>query len=287
MPEELEATPAAAASENGALLDWIDTRDREKLHVLKPGTLYGLIGEAGNLVIQDTDSYARAPRSTHRMVVVLDAASWLDYWASWSEPELGPEAWSDPDERTITGILDVRSDEGEGMGWCGHIVTLCPEKTTDWKAWLANSGKLLGQEQFAEFIEDHLPQIVEPPGADMLEIAQSLQGAVKAEWKQARRLSDGQVGLSYVETANATAGQKGQLAIPAEFALALAPFKGGAPYKIKARFRYRIAGDQIALGYKLDRADDVEDAAWNDILTEVRDGLAEQPVTAFLRVGRP
>jgi hypothetical protein len=41
----------------------------------------------------------------------------------------------------------------------------------------------MGQEAVAQHIEDGLPEIVEPAGATMLEIAQTLQGATKAEWR--------------------------------------------------------------------------------------------------------
>ena len=272
-------------TENEALLNWID--DREDLHELAPGKIYGTLRD-GKLTVTDTNDYRHAPVKQKREVTFLDPGSFLDYWAYWANDECQPEAWVDPNTRTVTAIFDATTlDDPTAIGWAGHRAVLRPEKTPDWIAWVKMSGELMRQETFAEFIEDHLPQIVEPAGAVMLEVAQSLQGTVKAEWKQAVRLSDGQVGLQYVEAANASAGAKGSLPIPAEFTIAVAPFKGGSPYKVRARFRYRIAGDQIALGFKLDRALDVEDAAWDDLLSDLRSGLDEQSVKAYLRTGRP
>ena len=268
--------------ENAALLDWPD--DRDEFVELWPGTIYGVLRD-GKLDITDTHTYRDHPHHQCRDVTVLDAASFLDYWQAWADPARAPEAWTDPAARTVTGVLDARDPAGEVIGWESHRVTLKLGRSTEWREWLAKSGTLMAPDQFAEFIEDHLPRIVEPSGADMLEVAQSLQSAVKAEWKQAHRRADGWVELQGMETA--TAGQECSLEIPAEFTLALPPFKGGALCRIRARFRYRLAGDQIALGYKLDRAEAVEDAAWEDVLVEVRDGLVEQPVPAFLRTGRP
>ena len=274
-------------SENAALLNWLDTQDRERLLELEPGTIYATADADGNLNITDTDEYGLGPRSQARAVTVLDPGSFLDYWHQWATDSLQPEAWADPNARTVTGILDAETIDGS-VGWASHRVVLKPEKTDDWVQWVDNSGRLMTQEAFAEWIEDHLLQIVEPAGGTMLEIAQSLQGKTGAEWKQSHRLSDGQIGMQYVETATARAGQKGELVIPAEFHLALSPFKGCDPYKIRARFRYRLApGGEISLGYKLDRATDVEDAAWRDILDQLREGLEQQDVTAQIRTGRP
>ncbi len=151
-------------------------------------------------------------------------------------------------------------------------------RTTDaWKQWGAKDNRLMSQEEFAEHLEDHLAELVSPPAAEMLEIAQSFQASIKAEFQSSTRLSSGQRQFQYVETVASKAGQKGQLTIPETFEIGLVPFEGAAPYKMTARFRHRIEGDRLRLAYKLERPDDVLRAAFADVLAAVTEAV-EEPV---------
>jgi uncharacterized protein YfdQ (DUF2303 family) len=109
-------------------------------------------------------------------------------------------------------------------------VLLALRKTEAWEQWLALDGKLMGQEQFAEFLEDHLPELLDPAAATMLEIAQSIQAATKAEFQSGTRLSTGERQFAYVENVTAKAGQRGDLTIPETFVVGLVPFEGSEGY---------------------------------------------------------
>lgn len=109
-----------------------------------------------------------------------------------------------------------------------------------------------------------------------LEIAQSVQGKTKADWKTARRLDNGEVSFAYQEEIQASAGRSGHLEIPATFTLAIAPFYGEQPYEISARLRYRIREGHLSIGYKLDRPHEVLLAVLGGIAVRLReqDGFA-------------
>ncbi len=278
-------------SDTEALLDWLDNNAEATIQEVEPGALY-LVREDGQARVLSTYEYDQfGPRGGARNVSVVDVRSFLDYWERWAMVNTWPEVWADPVQRRVVGIFDARNPlmevDSADLGWGRHRIVLDPVKTDDWKDWVRASGSLLGQAEFAEFLEDHLPQIVEPDGARMLEIAQSLEGKTSVEWLSAHRLADGQIGLGYVETITAKAGARGELPVPSSFTLALRPFKGGDAYRVTARFRYRLAGEQIRLGFKLDRADDVEDSAWETVLEQLAGGLNEGRVPAAVRVGRP
>lgn len=125
------------------------------------------------------------------------------------------------------------------------------------------------QEQFAEFLEDHLPELLEPTSAEMLEIAQSFQAAVKVDFQSATRLSSGQRQFQYVETATTKAGQKGQLVVPETFVVGLIPFEGSDGYRLTARLRHRIGQNGLALGYKLERPADIRKTAFDDVVRKI------------------
>ena len=46
-------------------------------------------------------------------------------------------------------------------------------------------------------------------------------------------------------------------------------YEGGAPYKLTARFRYRIGGGALLLGYVLERAGDVVRDAFGQVVQQV------------------
>ncbi|KFG08127.1 hypothetical protein IQ61_15435 [Streptomyces scabiei] len=211
------------------------------------------------------DRYKDFPARKYGAVVVRDAVSFLAYWAKHSDTS--SEVYADAEKLTVTAVLDAHHPET--ARWGGHRLSLQLRATDAWKQWLALDGKLMDQERFAEFIEDHLPELLEPNSATMLEIAQSISGVAKAEFQSGTRLSSGERRLAYVETVTAKAGQKGELVIPETFVIGLVPFEGSEGYKLTARLRYRINGGPLQLGYKLERPADVLRTAFEDVVKAI------------------
>jgi uncharacterized protein YfdQ (DUF2303 family) len=189
--------------------------------------------------------------------------------------------WVDEDGQQVSAVLN---DHPSGQSaWGDHRAHLQLRLTPEWRRWTALDGKLVGQEDFAEHIELGLPEIVSPDGATMLEIAQSIEGSKSADFKSGHRLQDGNVAIEYVEQTSARAGQKGELDIPARFRLAIAPFLGEEPAEIQARFRYRIAGGGLRLGYLLERPELVI----RESIDRIGDRLASQFGEHRVFVGTP
>lgn len=157
-------------------------------------------------------------------------------------------------------------------GWRDHRAHLSLQKTPEWQHWIGRNGRLMGQTEFAEHIEDGSAQIVTPAAADMLELAQTFHAHTDAQFRSAQRLRDGQVQVQYDEQIDASAGTSGQMQIPDTFELAVAPFLGEDPYRLTARLRYRIGGGKLQLGYKLvERPEDVLAHTLGGIATQLRE----------------
>ncbi|WP_152185112.1 DUF2303 family protein [Segeticoccus rhizosphaerae] len=178
------------------------------------------------------------------------------------------EVWGSRDSGTITAVIN-----GHGSAVPDHedhTLTLQLRHSDDWKQWIAADGKLTGQLEFAEFIEDHLPNFALPSAADMLELAQTFQATTKVDFASSQRVKSGETQLNYAEQQTASAGKKGQLAIPDTFTIGVRVYDQiGDPYKITARFRYRIHDGQLRLGYRLTRPGDVLQAAFDDVTSDV------------------
>lgn len=268
-------TELRAAANDGGVRAIIDTAVATVApQQIAPGGYYVVRTPDGIREIDLTgDAWSPLPARKKGLTVVRDAGSFTDLWHKHSND--ASEVYADSDRLSVTAVLNADSETA--ADWGDHRVRLELRETDAWKQWAALDGKLIGQEQFAEFIEDHLPEILEPAAAEMLEIAQSIQGTVKAEFASGTRLATGQRQLQYTETVAAKAGQKGNLVIPEVFTVGLVPFEGSDGYRLTARLRYRINGNQLTIGYKLDRPADVRRKAFDDIVATI-DEQIEQPI---------
>lgn len=220
------------------------------------------------------DKYRDAPERKTGTATVRDADSFLGYFSKHSDGST--EVYADSERLTVTAVLDANAANEPRFG--GHRLHLALRETTAWKQWMRMDGQLTDQDTFAEFLEDHLPELLEPSAADMLEIAQSFQANSKVDFQSASRLASGQRQFKFVETVDAKAGQKGQLTVPETFVIGLVPFDGSEGYRLTARLRYRIGQKGLLLGYKLDRPDEVRTTAFADVVK----AIGEQIDTAVM-----
>ncbi|MGH3585789.1 MAG: DUF2303 family protein [Pseudonocardia sp.] len=241
---------------------------------LEPGKVYAFHTPDGvhKVDLTGPDFTGTPPRKTG-ITTVRDSDSFLAYFDKHSD--VHSEVYADAERLTVTAVLDAH--EPDAPRWSSHMLKLALRETEAWRQWLNLDGKLISQEQFAEFLEDHLPELLEPAAADMLEIAQSFQATTKVDFQSGTRLATGQRQFEYVETTTAKAGQKGQLTIPETFVIGLVPFEGSEGYRLTARLRYRIIDTQLRIGYKLDRPGDIRDTAFRDVVTAIGEQI-DQPV---------
>lgn len=236
-------------------------------HELLPGLRAFVLPDNSRVHLVDTEEFEGAPRRpAGRTLTVRDEASLIALCA-----ELGTRVrvYADPVARVLTAVLNDDVD-GSTPGWRDLRVTLGLVHTVEWKRWTDHDGKLLPQREFAEHIEECLSDIVEPVGADMLEIAQTLEATTRANFRSSVRLTDGQRQFLYNEDTSASAGQSGELVIPETFVLALRPWKGrGGRFRVEARLRYRVTDEGLRLGYRLIDIDKILDAAFQEILDEI------------------
>jgi uncharacterized protein YfdQ (DUF2303 family) len=234
---------------------------------VEPGNIYLVATADGRVQTVDLTGPEHTGRLERKVgtTTVRDAQSFLAYWDKHHDTD--SEVYADNERLTVTAVLDAHQADTARFG--GHRLHLALRETTAWKQWLRMDGELMDQEAFAEFLEDHLPELLEPAAADMLEIAQSFQAAQKVDFQSATRLSSGQRQFQYVETTTAKAGQKGQLTVPETFVIGLIPFEGSDGYRLTARLRHRIGQNGLRLGYKLERPDEIRATAFADVVKAI------------------
>jgi uncharacterized protein YfdQ (DUF2303 family) len=218
---------------------------------LEPGSIYGWLSD-GKVHLTDLtgDAYRELPGRKRGTVTVRDVASFAHYFERHADADT--EAYADLDNATFTAILDAHKTDA--ARWEQHRLVLALQTTLPWRTWLANDRRWLSQQEFAEFLEDNCRDLA-PDGpvsaADLLEVAQCFQAHTKVNFAKGTRLATGQTQLTYVEDVTASAGQRGEIVIPSEFALAIVPYEDCAARLLSARFRYRLADGELRLGYFL------------------------------------
>ncbi len=219
------------------------------------------------------------PRRKTGTVHVQDATSFIGYLAKHGLPE--SEVYADLARMGLVGVLNAHQeavyDEAAPnlAGHGDHRVVLELVTTDAWKAWVGNDKQKMNQQQFAEFIEDRANDVVDPDAATMLEIAQSLIATTGTDFKSAHRLTDGQVKFKYEETTQARAGEAGDIEIPGQFTVAVAPFEGSPPVELIARFRYRLSSAGLAVFYALRNPQDVAREAFEAYVDTVEDSILQ------------
>lgn len=240
------------------------------------------------------ESYRQAPNAKRGDYTFTQPAGFRDYVER--HRTAGTVLWADRDALRVIAVLDGHlpneqdvypSTDGEpgtvawpapawsaGARWGRHRAFLQLRRAPEWDYWLGKDRRYLSQEDFAEHVEDALPDIVEPTAAGMLELAQTFRATTSVEFKSSKFLSGGEVELTFNQEQQASAGRSGQLTIPYSFALAVPVLDGGALYRVTARFRHRKQEHQLKLGYWLNRPDAIERHAFQAIL-DTFDGVAQ------------
>lgn len=255
-------------------------------HPIGDDTRFWALADANGLtrlvdLDEERDQHRDLPKRKTGTTTVLDVPSFLAVWEKHADD--ASSIYADPTRNTVIAVLDDDESDPKGARWRQHRIEHALVKTPQWLAWEKRNNTLGTQHDFAEHVENRLPDFVTPTGADMLEIAQTFQAKTQVQFTSGRRLSTGETQLAYVEQVDAKAGGRGQLDIPSQFELGLVPFEGSNRYRVTARLRYRISPSGLSIGYVLDRPEDGLRAAFDDVARAISKGVDGREVIT----GRP
>lgn len=250
--------------------------DSEAHQPIAASEVYLVPDGQGGLRVVDTDAYGQVPRHREAKRLVTDAASFVAYVNR--HKGAGTEIYAHTNTSSVVAVIDSHEaiDDGVFAGWQKHKLSLVLEKSKAWLAWENADGKLVDQQTFADFLDDRYLDVIDPAPAVLIDIARTFQAKTSVNFESGFREGSGDVTLNYVEDTKAKAGQKGDIEIPSRIQLALRPYVGGPVYSIWANFRYRLNGGNVVLGFRLERPENILEAAFADIVTEIRDGRTDK-----------
>lgn len=238
------------------------------------GGFYAIVPQGSHLT--DLEAFLPTPVYAKASVAARTVQSLIDYTDRHKTP--ATSIFADVESGKVVSVIDYVGPGNEPAHKAQRITYEAPF-SEEWKRWTGISGKQMGQEAFALFIEENRDDVVKPDGATMLELAKNLDAKKKVTFKSGIRLNDGSATLDYTdETVASGGGINGKLEIPTEIELGVPVFFGGDRYKVTAFFRYRITEGRLVMWVDLHRVKHIRDAAFGDIIAKVTEALEGVPV---------
>ena len=217
------------------------------------------------------------PYRIKQAVEVWDAASFVDYFNAFRDAS--SRVFASVDAATVTASLDYHEfrDSAEGVEsnaprWGSHKLTLVLKKSPEWLLWTASNKKMMSQDEFATFIEDNAPDIVEPNAGTLREIASDLHETHEMTFAGKATSPNGSQKLSFTQENKSTFG-KSDASVPESFKIGIPVYTGGGKVQLIARLRWRVNGGKASFWYDLLRAPQAELAAFNETRETIQVGI--------------
>lgn len=222
--------------------------------IVKPGMTgdhpFAIVPEGYKL--ESLERFQSTPYRKRGRVEFHQTASFGQYVADHDDKRTA--LFCDRSTATFGAVLDYHAIMDGTPGWQEHRAIFQMIPTEEWATWARYDGKQLSQVQFGEFLEQHLPDIIHPDAASLLEVALTLEEKRAVTFRSAVRLDNGMRQLKYEEEKVGA----GELTVPDNFILSLAPYEGSEKRKVLARLRYRIKDGELSFYYQLIRPRDAQ-----------------------------
>lgn len=170
---------------------------------------------------------------------------------------------------TVSACIDYHTPDQPSK--CTHNVFYKCTTSRQWNEWIAWNKKEMDQFQFAEFIEDHLPDVMQPTGAELLEIATQFQSIRKAVFSSGIRMKNGTYQFQFSESE-----EQGTIVVPDTIVIGIPAFHGGDSHRLEARLRYKISGEgKLTFTYKLINPEDHVEDVFKNVVESIASQFTE------------
>lgn len=149
-------------------------------------------------------------------------------------------------------------------GWGQHSAEIAFRESRKLKEW-RKTLEWMGQADFANFLEDHLEDIAEPSGQDLLAIATDLEASSTGNFKGRLNLDNGSVALNYQDDVETS------VEIPRNLTLGIPLFEHGDRYKLKCRLRFLVRGGSVQFRLLFTNVEDAKEQEFERIVQEIEE----------------
>lgn len=270
-----ESDPNLVERGNAAVIVETATAAAEPSAV-EPGGLYSVqipFGGASHQIV-DLEKYLKAPTRPRGTYRPSDVASFIAYVENHKD-DAKTTVWVHPTEGKVVAVINDNS--ADTTGWGDHRAELDLLHSPEWDLWAGErDGSLMSQEAFAEHLREGMPDINTPDAATLIEIAENFEATTGVHFRSKVDFNSGAKKFKYDEETKATAttAADGEIEVPRQFILHLAPFLGEEPVEIVANLRHSARNGRLEIGYKLERPERAIEEAMQRVSDRVSDKFA-------------
>lgn len=225
-----------------------------------------------DLDLQDFEKWLPAPAGLRQKVNVLTPDALIDYIKLFGVKDR-TVVFADKPNGAFTAILDYHAAPDQ-PSWNQHQAVCTLTHTQAWVEWTANDRKSMNQTDFSAFLEEHIPEIVTPDGATLVELARTFEAKKIVQFKSHQRAADGSIAFLFDEDVQGS-HKAGTVKVPAEFVIKVAPYEGAKMEPIAARLRYRLNNSNLSLSYEMVRPIDVLNRAFAEQVAHIAERTVE------------
>lgn len=273
MDDRTETDAVAALARNGVVTPQILTTRSGREYLILPDENGGArqmdVSEPGAML-------APAPAWIDQKVILQTTDSLVEYVKRFALEDTS--LFADISSNSIVAVVDYHSEGGgevkEVAGRSAHRATLSLPYSVEWKTWAAIDGVLMGQLEFARFIEENAADIEAPAAADLLETVRDLQANRKVSFTKAVRTNSDNENFEFVDETTASSRKNGSVEIPTRFELRIPVYFGGQTYTVGAFLRWRLeVGEGLKLGLKLHNPEHIRQAVFKEVVATAADQI--------------
>lgn len=221
--------------------------------------------------VEDLEQYLDKPIATRATVKHTKVTSFVDYVNEHKVDASRIFARFTSDRFTLNAVIDYH--EPLGIAARGlHTAELAMQYSDQWKLWRANSGKMMRQNLFADFIEENVDDFTQPKAAEMLEVVRDFRATRKATFGSVVNAANGDHQFAYTIETTPQKTTRSNLEVPEAFEIAVPVFDGEDTCAVKAWLRYDISTEgHLALQYKLCNPEKILRAEGERILADIKE----------------
>jgi uncharacterized protein YfdQ (DUF2303 family) len=186
------------------------------------------------------------------------------------------------DKTSFTAVYDYNRllganepDRNVAARFGKHRASFAPELSDEWKAWVGNSGRLLGQEAFADFLDEHVWDIAGPTDDRKVPTPAALASLAYSLKVMAEDTVDSTINRTtgeYNIVAKSEQKTTGSTQIPPEFDIEIPIFTGCPKTRLTCKFRLRKS-DGLTFGWVIPGAAKFQRQAMEELAMRVREAV--------------
>ncbi len=210
------------------------------------------------------DEYATAPDRITGTATLRDESSFIAHVNEMRLPTTRIFANPDAAAPSLTAVYDYHAADGEKQqpAFGVHRAVWPLALSKEWRAWTGHAGKSMGATEFAEFLEQYVPDVywgdqhsdftkklieqlelrLATPSA-LIGLSKNLAVNVDVQVRQAQTLSSGEIAITYTEQHKDGEGEP--LRVPNAFLIAIPVILNGPVYQMLADIVFDAAVREI------------------------------------------